>query len=375
MTMRKILVTGGAGFVGSHLVDSLVERGHVVRVLDNLDPQVHGSTGRPGGHVSPEAEFVLGDIRDTEVVSRAVKGMEVVFHLAAAVGVGQSMYRIRDYMEVNTLGAANLLQALVGAPSRVEKVVVASSMSIYGEGAYRCATCGPVFPPLRPREQLRARHWEMRCPGCGAEVVALPTPENKPLAPTSIYAISKRDHEEMFMCCGKAYGIPTVALRYFNIYGPRQSLSNPYTGCAAIFSSRLLNGNSPLVFEDGQQTRDFIHVSDVVAANLLALEWGEDGAHVFNVGTGRPLSVLELVNVLREELGRGPSERVLNKFREGDIRHCYADTSRIHAILGFTPRVTMEEGVEDLVAWVREQDAVDMVDRATRELEEKGLTL
>ena len=208
-----------------------------------------------------------------------------------------------------------------------------------------------------------------------AEVASIPTPETKPLLPTSIYAVSKRDHEEMFVCCGNAYGIPTVALRYFNIYGPRQSLSNPYTGAAAIFSSRLLNGNAPLIFEDGLQTRDFVHVSDIVAANVLALESTRPGCDVFNVGTGRPMPIRTLVTLLREHLGRGPEEQILNKFREGDIRHCYADISRIRTTLGFTPRVALEEGVADLISWVREEEAVDMVDRAARELEEKGLTM
>jgi dTDP-L-rhamnose 4-epimerase len=372
---RKILVTGGAGFVGSHLVDALLARGHHVRVLDNLDPQVHGRTGRPRGHLNADAEFLHADVRDLDAVRRALDGVDVVFHEAAAVGVGQSMYRIREYVEVNSLGGANLLQAIVDRKSRVERMIVASSMSIYGEGAYRCPACGPVHPPLRPKAQLKARRWELDCPRCGAETAAVPTGEDKPLIPTSIYAVTKRDHEEMFVACGQAYGIPTIALRYFNIYGPRQSLSNPYTGAAAIFSSRLLNGNPPLVFEDGCQTRDFVHVSDIVAANLLALESSRTGCDVFNVGTGRPLSILRLVQLIREELGQGPEEQVLHKFREGDIRHCYADVSRIRAALGYIPRVALEDGVRELVAWVREEEAVDLVERAARELEERGLTL
>jgi dTDP-L-rhamnose 4-epimerase len=372
---RSILVTGGAGFVGSHVVDALLARGHRVRVLDNLDPQVHGKTGRPRGHLSRDVEFHHADVRDVDAVRRGIDGVEVVFHLAAAVGVGQSMYRIRDYVEVNSLGGANILQAVVDRKSRVEKLIVASSMSIYGEGAYRCATCGPVFPPLRTKEQMRARQWELACPCCGAETASMPTAEDKPLVPTSIYAVTKRDHEEMFVACGQAYGIPTVALRYFNIYGPRQSLSNPYTGAAAIFSSRLLNSNPPLVFEDGLQTRDFVHVSDIVAANLLALDSERPGCDVFNVGTGRPVSILKLIHLIRGELGAGPEEEVLHKFREGDIRHCYADVSRIESALGYRPRVVLEDGVHDLVAWVREERAVDMVEHATRELEERGLTL
>jgi dTDP-L-rhamnose 4-epimerase len=370
---KKVLVTGGAGFVGSHLVDALLERGHEVRVFDNLDPQVHGKTDKPPKYLNRAAEFVRGDMRDIDAVGRALEGREWVYHLAAAVGVGQSMYQIRHYMEVNSLGGANLLQALCDRKHSVERMVVASSMSIYGEGAYTCGSCGTVAPSLRSRQQMRDGDWEMRCPRCGKSVAPIPTSEEKPLAPTSIYAISKRDHEEMFVCFGNSYNIPTIALRFFNIYGPRQALSNPYTGAAAIFSSRLLNGNPPLVFEDGQQSRDFIHVSDIVAANVLAMERGGDRCAVYNVGTGRSISILQLVSLIREELGKGPAPEVLGKFREGDIRHCYADISRIRAELDFTPRVPLEKGVKDLVAWVGEQEAVDMVDQATRELERRGL--
>jgi dTDP-L-rhamnose 4-epimerase len=295
-------------------------------------------------------------------------------HLAAAVGVGQSMYEIERYMSINTMGCAVLLEEILERRDAIGKVVVASSMSIYGEGAYTCGSCGPVAPSLRSRQQMRDGSWEMRCPRCSKNVTAIPTSEDKPLAPTSIYAISKRDHEEMFVCFGNSYNIPTIALRYFNIYGPRQALSNPYTGAAAIFSSRLLNGNPPLVFEDGLQSRDFIHVSDIVAANVLAMERGGDRCAVFNVGTGRSISILQLVNLIREELGKGPAPEILGKFREGDIRHCYADISRIRAELDFAPRVPLEKGVKDLVAWVGEQEAVDMVDQATRELEKRGLT-
>jgi dTDP-L-rhamnose 4-epimerase len=372
---RKILVTGGAGFVGSHLVDELVARGHEVRVLDNLDPQVHANTGRPRGYTNPDAEFILADVRDATAVDRALDGVDAVFHLAAAVGVAQSMYQIRHYVDANSLGGATLLQSLCDRKHRPEKLIVASSMSIYGEGAYRCDACGPVSPSLRSRAQMRAGLWEMLCPRCGTTVKPTPTAEDKPLAPTSIYAVTKRDHEDMFLCFGNSYGIPTVALRFFNIYGVRQSLSNPYTGAAAIFSSRLLNDNPPLIFEDGRQMRDLIHVSDIVAANLLALErGGENGGEVFNVGTGRATSILELATLVREGLGRGPEPQVLGKFREGDIRHCYADISRIRERLGFVPKVSLEEGMMDLMTWVREQHAVDLAAKATSELEARGLT-
>lgn len=374
-----VLVTGGAGFVGSHLVDALVQQGHPVRVLDNLDPQVHGRGAvRPANiqaHVEAgRVEFHRGDVRDPGAVVRALDGVDVVFHQAAAVGVGQSMYRIVDYVSANSLGAAVLLEAILKRGQPLRKLVVASSMSIYGEGKYRCPEHGEVSPPLREAEQFRRSDWEMHCPACGAEVSALPTDEGKPLQPTSVYAITKRDHEEMFLAVGRAYGIPTVALRYFNIYGPRQSLNNPYTGVAAIFTSRLLNGRAPLVFEDGRQSRDFIHVSDIVRANLLALEKPEADGEVFNVGTGRSLNLRDMAGALRAHLG-GPAAEIVGEFRQGDIRHCFSDPAKIRERLGFEARVRFEDGIDDLAAWAREQSAEDRVEDARAELQAAGLTV
>lgn len=374
-----ILVTGGAGFIGSHLVDALVERGEKIRVLDSLDAQVHGNgTGRPAlieDHVAAgRVEFLKGDVRDPDVVDEALEGIEVVFHQAAAVGVGQSMYRIADYVGSNSVGAAVLLERIVHGDAPVRKMIVASSMSIYGEGKYRCARHGIVHPPLRTADQFQRGEWEMQCPECGQELEPLPTDEGKPVDPTSVYAITKRDHEELFLTVGKAYDIPTVALRYFNVYGPRQSLGNPYTGVAAIFTSRLLNGQPPLVFEDGRQSRDFIHVSDIVRANLLALDSEEANGRVYNVGTGRRLDLLEMIDALRERLG-GPEPKIVGKFRKGDIRHCYGDIGRIEEELGFEPRVPFEDGIEDLAAWAADQEPEDRVAEATRELEAAGLTV
>src|SRR5919201_4273147 len=281
---KRILVTGGAGFVGSHTVDALLERGHEVRILDSLTPQVH-SDGAPE-YLAAHAEVVKGDMRDLDAVRRALDGIEVVYPLAAAVGVGQSMYEIAQYMGANTQGTANLLQALLDSKARVEKLVVASSMSIYGEGEYRCRNCGVVAPSPRSVAQLATKHWETLCPNCAAVLEPVPTRESKPLQCTSIYALSKKDQEEMTLLFGRTYGIPVVALRYFNIYGPRQALSNPYTGVAAIFASRLMNNNSPLVFEDGQQRRDFVSVDDVVAAKLLAMDRQEANGMAVNIGSG-----------------------------------------------------------------------------------------
>lgn len=369
----KILVTGGAGFVGSHLVDALLAQGHEVRVLDSLDPQVHGEDRRPPEYLDPRAELLVGDVRDRAVVKRALEGVDQVTHQAAAVGVGQSMYEIEHYVSVNAVGAAVLLEEVIARRDRIRRLTVASSMSIYGEGAYRDASGERVHPDLRSEADLRARRFEM-LGADGKELSPAPTPEEKPLRPTSIYAITKRDHEEMCLAVGAAYGIPTVALRYFNIYGPRQALSNPYTGVMAIFSARIMNRGRPLIFEDGLQTRDFVHVSDIVRANLLALEKDEAVGRVYNVGTGRPTSVLRVAEALAELLDFPEPPEVAGRYRAGDIRHCVADISRARRELGYEPQTGLEEGMRDLLAWLRTQQPEDKVAAAARELEARGLT-
>ncbi|HWP44937.1 MAG TPA: NAD-dependent epimerase/dehydratase family protein, partial [Blastocatellia bacterium] len=299
----------------------------------------------------------------------ALEGIDAVYHEAAEVGVGQSMYEIQRYVRANDLGTAALLEALVARRDRIRKLVVASSMSIYGEGAYVCRSCGPACPQLRPTAQLLARNWEVECPGCGASLDPAATSEDKPLFPTSIYAVTKQDQEQFCLVVGRAYNIPTVALRYFNVYGPRQALSNPYTGVCAIFSSRLLNDQRPVVFEDGRQTRDFVHVSDIVQANLLALETGAADYQAVNVGTGRPTSINQVARMLAEGLGKDLQPEIVGKYREGDIRHCVADISRARRLLGYEPKVTLDRGIPELLEWVRRQEASDRVAEATAELE------
>jgi dTDP-L-rhamnose 4-epimerase len=375
--IENVLVTGGAGFIGSHLVDALLAAGYKVRVFDNLEPQVHGGLrelAEKPDYLNPEADFVLGDIRDLQAVSKALRGIDVVFHQAALVGVGQSMYEVSRYTDINAVGTATLLQAVIDSKERPRKIIVASSMSIYGEGAYICPAHGAVCPNLRPVEQLEHHEWEMRCPvpGCHEHASPIPTSESKPLAPTSIYAINKRDHEEMSLAIGWAYHIPAVALRYFNVYGTRQALSNPYTGVAAIFSSRLLNHKTPIIYEDGLQRRDFTHVSDIVQANLIAMQQPQADYGIFNVGTGRALTILEMAAALSRHMGLEIEPEVVQKFRAGDIRHCYADISRLSA-LGYQPKVRFEDGVAELVNWVSRQQAVDGFEKARRELKEKGL--
>jgi dTDP-L-rhamnose 4-epimerase len=371
---ERVLITGGAGFVGSHLADALARSGHEVTLFDNLEPQVHAAgTTRPA-YLDPEHRLVIGDIRDTEALAPLIRQADVVFHLAAMVGVGQSMYQVRRYTEVNAVGMATLLELLAADRGRVKKLLVASSMSIYGEGAYQCAMCGPVAPRLRPIDQLRAGDWEVRCPRCGSTLRPIPTPEDKPLFPTSIYAITKRDHEEMAITFGQAYELPAVALRFFNVYGSRQALTNPYTGVAAIFSGRMLSGAAPVIYEDGQQLRDFVHVSDVVQACTLAMANAAADYQVLNVGTGQPISVLQLGELLARELGWNGGFQILGKFRAGDIRHCFADTSRIRELLGYQPRHRFQEGLQELVDWVAHQQRLQVDSgEADRQLTAYGL--
>jgi dTDP-L-rhamnose 4-epimerase len=368
---KKILVTGGAGFIGSHLVDALLARGYSVRVLDALVPQVHRN--QKPAHLDTRAEFIGGNICDPLLLARALADVDVVCHQAAEVGVGQSMYEPVRYMRANTLGTTMLLEEISKKRVGVRKIIVASSMSIYGEGAYDCAQCGHVAPRLRDPQQLRAKQWEISCPQCRGKLRPLSTSEAKPLLPTSVYAISKQDQEQLCLVMGRAYGIPTVALRYFNVYGTRQALSNPYTGLCAIFSSRLLNGQRPLVFEDGEQSRDFVHVSDIVQANLLAIEKSGADYEALNIGTGIATTVNEMAKLLADGLRKSISAEITGRYREGDIRHCVADISKAKTLLGYQPKVALREGLRELLAWVSQQSAQDLVPQMEKELAARNL--
>lgn len=368
--MTRVLITGGAGFIGSHAADALLAAGYEVRLLDNLSPQVHGGNRQRPAYLADDAELVIGDVTDAVAVEHALRGAEMVLHLASAVGVGQSMYDIEPYVRTNELGTAVLLQAVSKRP--VERLVVASSMSIYGEGLYRSADQSVIACEERPIEQLRRGNWELH-DAAGNLLEPLPTPETKQPSLSSIYALNKYAQERMCLITGKAYDIPTVALRFFNAFGPRQALSNPYTGVLAIFAARLLNGRPPLVFEDGRQRRDFVHVHDVARACRMALE-AEHAQDVFNVGSGQSRTILSVAQDLAEVMGRRDiAPELTGKYRAGDIRHCFADMGKSRDVLGFEPRVAFKDGLEELAEYLADQIADDQAERATRELQQRGL--
>jgi dTDP-L-rhamnose 4-epimerase len=368
--MARVLITGGAGFIGSHAANALLEAGYQVRLLDNLSPQVHGPQRHRPIYLNKDAELVVGDITDALAVDRALRGADMVLHLAASVGVGQSMYDIASYVRTNELGTAILLEALCKRP--VERLVVASSMSIYGEGLCRSPAGLTVAPAERSIDQLKMARWELR-DDQGGLLEPLPTPETKQPSLSSIYALNKYAQERMCLITGNAYCIPTLALRFFNVFGPYQALSNPYTGVLAIFAARLLNNRPPLVFEDGLQRRDFVHVHDVARACVLALE-SHHSNDMFNVGSGQSRTILSVANDLARVMGRQAiAPEVTGKYRAGDIRHCFADINKSRTLLGFEPRVAFDEGLEELARYLADQIAEDRAEKATKELLKRGL--
>jgi dTDP-L-rhamnose 4-epimerase len=366
---ETVLISGGAGFIGTHLSHALLARGYRIRVLDSLIEQVHGSGTGPG-RLSPEVEFIQADIRDSAALARALDGVDSVVHLAAEVGVGQSMYAVERYVSVNDCGTAALYQQLIDRP--VRRVVVASSMSIYGEGLYRAADGSTVQDAVR-RPRRAGEPWDP-VDADGRPLVPVPTPEWKTPTLASVYALTKYVQERLTLTLSPVYGMEGVALRLWNVYGPGQALSNPYTGVLAIFASRLHNGQPPMIFEDGEQRRDFVHVEDVAEAFVLALEHPKAGGNVYNVGSGQDWSVREVARILARAMGRPQLEpEITAQARTGDIRHCIADIGKIQRELGFRPRRDFSEGVAELAAWVAEQQAIDRVKEARSELEARGL--
>ncbi|MFL6374760.1 MAG: NAD-dependent epimerase/dehydratase family protein [Pyrinomonadaceae bacterium] len=368
----KVLITGGAGFIGSHLADELLVRGYSIRVLDNLCEQVHGADALRPKYLNDDVELVIGDVRDWETVAQSLKGVDAVFHFASMVGVGQSMYEIAKYTGVNNMGTATLLECLTQNP--LQKLIVASSMSLYGEGLYKKQDGTITEAQDRSLDRLRNGEWEV-FDAQGNVLEPLPTPETKTPSLASIYALSKFDQERMCLMIGRAYNIPTVAMRFFNVFGTRQALSNPYTGVLAIFASRLANGNSPLIFEDGNQRRDFVSVYDVAEACVLALESDQANDQVFNVGSGNSYTIRELAERFAKVLGKEVTPEITKQYRVGDIRHCFADITKAQTVLGYKPEVTIESGMAELAEWLRGEQAVDNVAAAQNELLTRGLAV
>jgi dTDP-L-rhamnose 4-epimerase len=377
MTARQALVTGGAGFIGSHLVDHLLHQGYAVRVLDNLNPQIHGADPCRPDYFPDDAAFVFGDVRDRRALEHALRGVDTVFHLAAETGVGQSMYEAGSYARTNVVGTASLWDA-IHAIGGVERMVLASSRAVYGEGTYQCSACGRVRPEARSRERLAQGLWSPTCPGCGSSVQPVATSEEDETSPSSVYAVTKVSQEQMSFALGRSHGVRVVVLRFFNVYGSRQALSNPYTGILATFVARLRSGKPLLVYEDGEQLRDFVHVTDVARACELASRYDDRDFAVFNVGSGHPVTILQLAQKILEL--RGPASqkdhtgiRVTGHYRVGDIRDCYASIEKSRSELRYEPQVSLEDGLREFLSWAQSQPLVDQTDEAAGELYSAGL--
>ena len=371
MQYKNILVTGGAGFIGSYLVDLLVEKGYTVTILDNLEEQVH--QGKKPAYLNKKPRFIKGDIRDNGILKKALKDADVIYHLASAVGVAQSNYEIQKYADTNVSATASLLDLIVNSKLPIKKIISVSSMTGYGEGNYICKTCGIVRPPTRSQEQLNKKKWELLCPKCKKEVKPAPTDETAQEYPNSVYAITKKAQTDILMTIGQIYQIPTVLLKLFNVYGPRQSLSNPYTGVTAIFTSRIKNNQPALLYEDGLQTRDFVSVHDVARALVLALESNKADYETLNIGSGIPTPIKEIAQTLARELGKPGFVEVTGNSRVNDTRHCFADIKKAKRLLSWSPQVKLKDGIKELVEWGKKEEANDSFDVAQQELKRKGL--
>ena len=374
--MKNILITGGAGFIGSNLTQKLVSKGYCITILDNLSKQIHGKDQKSElyNSIKEISTFILGDVCNEEDWKKSLKGQDAVIHLAAETGTGQSMYEISRYNDVNILGTSHLLDFLANNKNSVKKLIIASSRSIYGEGKYKCENHGVVYPNDRIVSNMMKGKFDLFCDACGSELNLMPTDENSKIHPSSIYGITKQQQEQMILLMGKSLGIPAVALRYQNVYGPGQSLSNPYTGILSIFSTRMLNGNDIDIYEDGEESRDFVFIDDAVEATILALEKEEANHQIFNVGSGEATTVSQVANSLKKLYDSNVNISIGGSFRLGDIRHNYADLNKIKNLLGFTAKFDFQTGISRFVDWVKTQEVKeDKYEQSLNELKNKGL--
>ena len=375
--IRNILISGGAGFIGSNLALSLIKKNYSVTILDNLSKQIHGESPKDSflyNSVSNKVTFINGDVRNRQDWRKSLEGQDAVIHLAAETGTGQSMYQIYKYSEVNIGGTALLLDILANENHNIKKMIVASSRAIYGEGRYHCPIHGEVYPSSRDENDLKSGFYECKCPSCGNTIELLPTNENSKIEPQSIYGISKYNQEQLFLVAGKSLNIPAIAFRYQNVYGPGQSLSNPYTGILSIFSTQIKNNNDINIFEDGKESRDFVYIDDVVSATILGLENEDSDYQSFNVGSGTRVSVLQIARKLVELYQSDTKIKITGNFRLGDIRHNFADLTKIKMILGYIPKYQFDKGISEFVKWVNTQEVnKDGYSKSVQELKERGL--
>ena len=374
MQYKNILITGGAGFIGSNLSLKLIEKGYKVTVLDNLSPQIHTSNSPLYNSIKDKVRFIKGTVLSYDDWKNALEEIDVVVHLAAETGTGQSMYEIEKYTDVNIKGTSIFLDILANEKHSVKKMIIASSRSIYGEGKYDCPSCGIVYPNERKDENMKKGDFAVKCPSCGMDAKLLATDEESKIHPSSIYGITKQVQEQMFLTMGKSLNIPAVAFRYQNVYGAGQSLSNPYTGILSIFSTRIKNGNDINIFEDGKESRDFVYVDDVVEATILGIEKDEANYEVFNVGLGHAIDVNTVASTLVKTYNSNSKITISGNYRLGDIRDNYADLTKIKSKLGFEPKISFEEGIKRFTAWVNAQEVVeDKYEKSIEEMKEKGL--
>ncbi len=375
--INKILITGGAGFIGSNLVLKLIEMGCEVTVLDNLSPQIHGPEPEQSAlflAIKDKVKFINGSVENYPDWVAALEGNEVVVHLAAETGTGQSMYQIKKYTDVNVGGSAIFLDYLANEKHSVKKMIIASSRSIYGEGKYSCITHGIVYPDARHSENMANNDFNVKCPICSSDVELLATDEGSKIHPSSIYGVTKQVQEQMFMITGKSLHIPTVALRFQNVYGAGQSLSNPYTGILSIFSTRIKNGNDINIFEDGLESRDFVYIDDVVDSIVLSIFDDNADYNVFNVGSGYCTDVMTVAQSLKSIYKSNSDITVSGNYRVGDIRHNYADLSFIQSKIGFEPKVDFQTGISKFTSWVNSQQVKDdLYEASIAEMKAKGL--
>jgi dTDP-L-rhamnose 4-epimerase len=370
----KVLITGGAGFIGNKTAAKLVVEGYDVRILDNLSRQVHPDPKESMARLHPAVEFVCGDIRDRSVLLAAMEGVEVVYHFAAETGVGQSMYEIERYSDVNIRGTAMLCDCIAQRPGSIKRIILASSRAVYGEGHYKCCSCGPVCPSARTPAQLETGRWNPVCPHCHGEISPIPCKETTPGMPVSIYGVTKKTQEELLSIISAAYKIPVIILRYFNVFGPGQSVSNPYTGVLSIFCSCMLSGQSIEIYEDGGMQRDFVPVQEVVNANVKAIHLNVSGVLVLNVGSGVPRTIMQLAQCLKAYINRGSIITTTGRYRIGDVRHSFADTSRADNFIGQVSDESLEQGIRDLVTWSAGRKTALKLNQSIEELAKLGLT-